>query len=209
MTYQLVTLNPEDTFESVLFTESALFIEGAVLASNFAVKPIAPEVWLLSLLEKPPAELVSLVTDQINLQYNRLKRSEYSILELVAEDVEDGLSDFAEGFMSVWPTIEEQWQDAQIGDGTLRMLQALLTTLMLAIDEQQTQQQMLDSGISAPPSLNDLTPQLDVMISEVALAADEMMIGGKSQSVNPFKHIGRNDPCPCGSEKKFKQCCGR
>ncbi|MEO5567114.1 MAG: SEC-C metal-binding domain-containing protein [Gemmatimonadaceae bacterium] len=20
--------------------------------------------------------------------------------------------------------------------------------------------------------------------------------------------IGRNDPCPCGSEKKFKQCCG-
>nr|WP_277815905.1 SEC-C metal-binding domain-containing protein [Roseovarius sp. A46] len=20
---------------------------------------------------------------------------------------------------------------------------------------------------------------------------------------------GRNDPCPCGSGKKFKQCCGR
>ena len=20
--------------------------------------------------------------------------------------------------------------------------------------------------------------------------------------------IGRNDPCPCGSGKKFKQCCG-
>jgi hypothetical protein len=22
------------------------------------------------------------------------------------------------------------------------------------------------------------------------------------------EHIGRNDPCPCGSGKKFKQCCG-
>ena len=22
-------------------------------------------------------------------------------------------------------------------------------------------------------------------------------------------HIGRNDPCPCGSGKKFKQCHGR
>jgi preprotein translocase subunit SecA len=22
-------------------------------------------------------------------------------------------------------------------------------------------------------------------------------------------NIGRNDPCPCGSGKKFKQCCGR
>ena len=24
---------------------------------------------------------------------------------------------------------------------------------------------------------------------------------------NPFKQIGRNDPCPCGSGKKFKKCC--
>ncbi len=24
---------------------------------------------------------------------------------------------------------------------------------------------------------------------------------------NPFKHVGRNDPCPCGSGKKFKKCC--
>jgi uncharacterized protein YecA (UPF0149 family) len=21
--------------------------------------------------------------------------------------------------------------------------------------------------------------------------------------------IGRNDPCPCGSGKKYKKCCGR
>lgn len=25
--------------------------------------------------------------------------------------------------------------------------------------------------------------------------------------VNPFRHVGRNDPCPCGSGKKFKKCC--
>ena len=24
---------------------------------------------------------------------------------------------------------------------------------------------------------------------------------------NPFKDIGRNDPCPCGSGRKFKKCC--
>jgi hypothetical protein len=27
--------------------------------------------------------------------------------------------------------------------------------------------------------------------------------------VNPKPHVGRNDPCPCGSGKKFKKCCGR
>ena len=24
---------------------------------------------------------------------------------------------------------------------------------------------------------------------------------------NPHKNIGRNDPCHCGSGKKFKKCC--
>ncbi len=28
-----------------------------------------------------------------------------------------------------------------------------------------------------------------------------------SPAVNPYKDIGRNDPCPCGSGKKFKKCC--
>jgi hypothetical protein len=25
--------------------------------------------------------------------------------------------------------------------------------------------------------------------------------------VNPFRHVGRNDPCPCGSGRKAKKCC--
>ena len=31
----------------------------------------------------------------------------------------------------------------------------------------------------------------------------------KSGTVVKEKKIGRNDPCPCGSGKKYKQCCGR
>lgn len=30
-----------------------------------------------------------------------------------------------------------------------------------------------------------------------------------SNTVVKGKKIGRNDPCPCGSGKKYKQCCGR
>jgi uncharacterized protein YecA (UPF0149 family) len=25
--------------------------------------------------------------------------------------------------------------------------------------------------------------------------------------INPMRHVGRNDPCPCGSGKKAKRCC--
>lgn len=34
----------------------------------------------------------------------------------------------------------------------------------------------------------------------------------KSDSVKKpkkSKKVGRNDPCPCGSGKKYKQCCGK
>ena len=24
---------------------------------------------------------------------------------------------------------------------------------------------------------------------------------------NPYRDVGRNDPCPCGSGKKYKKCC--
>ncbi|MCV5341488.1 hypothetical protein OFC87_31670, partial [Escherichia coli] len=77
------------------------------------------------------------------------------MLELTGKEPEQ-LADFAEGFMSVWPMIEEQWQDVELNDGLQRMLQALLTTLMLAIDESATQQQMRDAGIETPPALADL-----------------------------------------------------
>ena len=43
------------------------------------------------------------------------------------------------------------------------------------------------------------------------LAAEEEMIAN-TEKVEPIKaektEPGRNDPCPCGSGKKYKKCCG-
>jgi preprotein translocase subunit SecA len=32
---------------------------------------------------------------------------------------------------------------------------------------------------------------------------------GETQTIKSATHIGRNDPCPCGSGKKYKKCCGK
>ncbi|MCI5655557.1 MAG: SEC-C domain-containing protein [Ruminococcus sp.] len=34
---------------------------------------------------------------------------------------------------------------------------------------------------------------------------------GRSKTVvkSAKQRIGRNDPCPCGSGKKYKKCCGK
>ncbi len=36
---------------------------------------------------------------------------------------------------------------------------------------------------------------------------DERGTDGDAPAVNQFRDVGRNDPCPCGSGKKFKKCC--
>jgi len=47
------------------------------------------------------------------------------------------------------------------------------------------------------------------------IAWNEPVIGGKKmreeEKIRFTKgpKIGRNNPCPCGSEKKYKKCCGK
>jgi hypothetical protein len=39
---------------------------------------------------------------------------------------------------------------------------------------------------------------------------DEDDLAQKEESITVVRHeprVGRNDPCPCGSGKKFKKCC--
>ena len=39
-------------------------------------------------------------------------------------------------------------------------------------------------------------------------AADRLLSALDAKTaINPFRDVGRNDPCPCGSGKKFKKCC--
>ena len=38
--------------------------------------------------------------------------------------------------------------------------------------------------------------------------AEESSTNENKTVVNKDKKIGRNDPCPCGSGRKYKNCCG-
>ena len=41
------------------------------------------------------------------------------------------------------------------------------------------------------------------VVSEAAAAVD------RAKPIRTGPKVGRNDPCPCGSGKKYKQCCGK
>jgi uncharacterized protein len=36
---------------------------------------------------------------------------------------------------------------------------------------------------------------------------EDLPIGDGTPYLNPLRDVGRNDPCPCGSGKKYKKCC--
>ena len=60
-------------------------------------------------------------------------------------------------------------------------------------------------GGNPPPDAGSQTgkPKASDVVSEAAAAVE------KAKPVRTGPKVGRNDPCPCGSGKKFKQCCGK
>jgi uncharacterized protein YchJ len=47
------------------------------------------------------------------------------------------------------------------------------------------------------------------LISKNKAAAQPKAKAAKKITPKKFAPVGRNDPCPCGSGKKYKKCCGR
>jgi preprotein translocase subunit SecA len=64
---------------------------------------------------------------------------------------------------------------------------------------ERLQRQMLASGGGAPVGALGADPE--------AVAAGSMAAPAPSAQDGP--RVGRNDPCPCGSGKKFKHCHGQ
>ena len=77
---------------------------------------------------------------------------------------------------------------ANIRDDTTRLF---LSAKIQVIDEQEAPKEMVESGAGAAVKISNPDEE-----EETASAKPS---GAK---------VGRNDPCPCGSGKKYKKCCG-
>jgi preprotein translocase subunit SecA len=60
---------------------------------------------------------------------------------------------------------------------------------------------------TAPPAADG--KKASDVVSEAAAAAEANQAKAKAKPVRTGPKVGRNDPCPCGSGKKYKQCCGK
>ncbi len=62
------------------------------------------------------------------------------------------------------------------------------------------------AAAGAPP---DHDPKASAVVDEVTEEFSRAAAAAAAKPTRTGPKVGRNDPCPCGSGKKYKQCCGR
>jgi hypothetical protein len=64
---------------------------------------------------------------------------------------------------------------------------------------------------SMPDSMGNVQIEIprEKMLRELGLQVDPIFNDFQSGPWDASPKVGRNEPCPCGSGKKYKKCCGR
>jgi len=59
-------------------------------------------------------------------------------------------------------------------------------------------------------TVRELFPSALASYSHIGRTIFEVLMQRETEETQPVQHtkVGRNDPCPCGSRKKYKKCCG-
>ena len=79
----------------------------------------------------------------------------------------------------------------------------------LGVDSLRGREYLLENALSFYENLenSDKTVKLRNELSQLQ-AKSPKHLSDQAQIPESFKKSGRNDPCPCGSGKKYKKCCG-
>ena len=94
-------------------------------------------------------------------------------------------------------------------DEMLGNFRASVSQLILRVQVGEEDEDTLDSGLDeAEFQHSDLAPG-EQPTSVMQEASDPSAQAPVKTIVNKAPKVGRNDPCPCGSGKKYKKCCGR
>jgi preprotein translocase subunit SecA len=77
------------------------------------------------------------------------------------------------------------------------------------IPQKTIHQEVSSFGTGQPPGTTTTTSSGGKNPSDMVTEATEFVAKAKAKPVRTGPKVGRNDPCPCGSGRKYKLCCGR
>lgn len=192
-------------------------LDGFLFAVSQAPVPVSASQWLSDVLPLfTEAEAGSNALNAV-LSYHRhietrCQRHQYPIpdtakLDAIAQ-IEPGaaLNDWCLGFEAGFEQVAELWNrlipaelvselDSQRFALTFFASPDNARRFLAERDSKLRPEQLADQVLAQFPRAVDLHARLSISVGQVALARIEE------------KKTGRNDPCPCGSGRKYKQCC--
>jgi uncharacterized protein len=203
--------------ETMLLEELDGFIAGLLVCPDL-IKPgeWLPIIWNRDSAEPQPAfedlDHVNRVLGLVMEQYNSVARTlmerpdRYSPLFSVDTRNGDILWElWIEGFEKAVALRPSAWRKLLDADAdTAAAMSGMLMLAAIARGDQTVKDSDTVSA-TAPNKIADWV----VILNESRLANDQPMQGlDPRASPGSTKKVGRNDPCPCGSGKKYKKCCG-
>jgi uncharacterized protein len=222
-------LNELDDFladESIEETSmDASTLEGFLTAISIGPRTVMPSEWLPWVwdMQNGEAEAEFVSAKQANRIMSLIMRQYNAVVQTFMDDPASfepvfwfgeqwGAAEWCEGFLLGFQFRDEAWSLLAVGQPTW-----FTPFLRLGTDDGI---EITTKAGDAEKWMNEIELSLvkmhafwkDRRASQPGgLVEDDFRLGGHkdvAQSVRGGPKIGRNDPCPCGSGKKFKKCCG-
>ena len=170
---------------------------------NVIARQLDPE----ALLDEPDqlrlAPLVVDYDDEVRAQLvadGRLTEDELALLPPTGAVWAEGFLDATKAFPHDWPEPDTSTDEGRFHDDCLMGVVALM------LDEADLAEYLAER-------YPDQTLSRDDLIDEACFCAQDLRIywvdhAPRHEPIRVAPKPGRNDPCPCGSGKKYKKCCG-
>lgn len=204
-------------------------MQGFLFAVASSPEPIQPSEWLAAIFNDHPAAYASQaeaqhILDELMSHYNDENATVLEGRVALPDDCTvfpDAMANFAEGaplaawsrgFLAGHDWLEELW-DVELPEEMEEELDAALTMLTL-FSSREVAEQCQREGDFGDDALESVAARvlelfLDAMASYAHLGRTVVAEAYTPVEQRRVTSVGRNDPCPCGSGKKFKRCCGQ
>lgn len=207
-------------------------IQGVLTAICCSPQDIEPELWMPLILpglpmdKEPEPQVVSFLEALLAVADNNGEQlaAEKFVLpsECVFDDslsAEQPLSQWAQGFLMAHQAMDEIWQGAlatldQTREETEQELYSAVAIVAATADMKGALEMARDDNNN---DFEALLPKLAEYLLQVVnnyfQIGQALYLEHNTEKVETFTReepkVGRNDPCVCGSGKKYKKCCGK
>ncbi len=215
--------------------EPPFYLLGLILAVSSAPELIKPSEWYPLVTKDEDAELefdnenqASQFMEGIMTWWNyvnhQFSQGKDIVLPSALKFLKSGkpskpLVEFCEGYINGYDWLEDVWDDAIEDESTTSSLIGMAHILLIqimqwphALEKIEELPDVLGALLESPNprrAIEFLTENLSsIGIDGHKLSRERLPVYSPETVIkSPEEKIGRNDPCPCGSGKKFKKCC--